>query len=146
MSESVTITTELYPLSSIIMRIVANHVRDVKAITTTSINSLDYATLRCSYENVFNLAQVLHSSENLTNRFATLVTKNEDLLLERDATMADHNILTTWVTQLEAQLTQTLALMTATTNSSSADHKGQTDPEKFTGEDCGNINRGLSDD
>jgi hypothetical protein len=47
--------------------------------------------------------------------------------------------LTTWVTQLEAQLTQTLSLMTAATNALSAGRKGQTDPEKFTAEDRGKL-------
>jgi hypothetical protein len=40
---------------------------------------------------------------------------------------------------LKAQLMQTLVLVTAATNSSPACHKGQTDPEKFTGEDHGKL-------
>jgi hypothetical protein len=41
--------------------------------------------------------------------------------------------------QLEAQLMQTLTLTTATTNSSPASYKRQTDPEKFTREDCSKL-------
>jgi hypothetical protein len=92
-----------------------------------------------SYENAINLTHELHSSENLTDRFAALVTENEDLALECDATVADHNTLTARVTQLEAQLAQTLALTNIATTSSPASCKGQTDPEKFTGEDRGKL-------
>jgi hypothetical protein len=41
--------------------------------------------------------------------------------------------------QLEAQCMQTLALVTAATNSSPAGCKGQTDPNKFTREDHGKL-------
>jgi hypothetical protein len=47
--------------------------------------------------------------------------------------------LTTRVTQLEAQLTQTLTLTNVATNLSTTSRKGQTDPKKFTGEDCGKL-------
>jgi hypothetical protein len=60
-------------------------------------------------------------------------------VLERDAAVTDQNTLTARVTQLEAQLAQTLALANVTTTSSPASHKGQTDPEKFTGEDYGKL-------
>jgi hypothetical protein len=43
--------------------------------------------------------------------------------------------LTARVTQLEAQLAQTLALANIATNTSPASRTGQTDPETFTGED-----------
>jgi hypothetical protein len=121
------------------MRIVTDHVRAIEALAAAPVDSLDHATLRSSYENAISLARALHCSENLTDRFAAIATENEDLALERDATIADRNALTARVTQLEAQLTQTLALMTATTNSSPAGRKGQTDPEKFTGEDRGKL-------
>jgi hypothetical protein len=117
------------------MRIVSDHTRAIEALAAASADSLDHATLRSSYENMINLAHVLHSSENLTNQFAMLVTENKDLALERDTTITDRNALTARVTQLEAQLTQTLTLVTAATNLSPTSHKGQTDPEKFTGED-----------
>jgi hypothetical protein len=117
------------------MRIISDHAHAIGALAAASADSLDHATLRSSYENPINLARALHSSENLTNRFATLVTENKDLALERDTTVADHNMLTTWVMQLEAQLMQTLALMTDTTNVSPATCKGQTNPEQFIGED-----------
>jgi hypothetical protein len=128
-------STESSPPSSVIVRIIANHVRAIEALAATSADSLDYATLRSSYKNAISLARALYSSENLTDRFAALATENEDLILERDAAIADHNTLTARVTQLEAQLVQTLALTNIATNSSTAGLKGQTDPEKFTGED-----------
>jgi hypothetical protein len=103
------------------------------------VDALDYAMLCSSYENMINLTHTLHSSKNLTDWFAMLVTENEDLMLEHDATIADRNVLTTQVTQLKAQLTQTLALATATTNLSPTSCKGQTDPKKFTGEDHGKL-------
>jgi hypothetical protein len=125
--------------SPIIVRIVSDDTRAIEALAAASADSLDHATLRSSYENAINLARALHSSENLTNRFAALVTENEDLALERDTTITDHNALTARVMQLEAQLTQTLTLATAATNSSPASRKGQTNPEKFTGEDRGKL-------
>jgi hypothetical protein len=139
MSESAPATAVSSPPSSVIMRIVSDHARAVEALAAASTDSLDHATLRSSYENAINLARALHSSENLTDRFAALVTENEDLALERDAAIADRKALTARVTQIEAQLTQILALATAATNSSPAGRKGQTDPEKFTGEDRGKL-------
>jgi hypothetical protein len=132
MSKPVPATTESSPLSSVIMRIITDHVRAVKALTGTSANSLDHATLCSTYENAIDLARVLHSSENLTDRFAMLVTENEDLTLKHDATIADCNALTTRVKQLEAQLMQTLTLVTTATNSLPTSRKGQTDTETFT--------------
>jgi hypothetical protein len=119
----------------VIVRIVSDHARAVEALAAASADSLDHAMLRSSYENAINLTRALHSSENLTDRFATLVNENEDLALERDAAVADRNTLTARVTQLEAQLAQTLTLANISTSSSPAGRKGQTDPEKFTGED-----------
>jgi hypothetical protein len=121
--------------SPIIMRIVSDHACAIEALAAASADSLDHATLRSSYENTINLTCTLYSSENLTNRFAMLVTKNEDLVLEHDATITNCNVLTTRVMQLKAQLTQTLAPVTTAINSLPAGRKGQTDPEKFTGED-----------
>jgi hypothetical protein len=86
------------------MRIITNHVCAIKALTATSVNSLDHATLCSSYENVINLAHILHSSENLTNQFTALATKNEDLVLKHDTAIADQNVLTAHVMQLKAQL------------------------------------------
>jgi hypothetical protein len=139
MSEPTPATTESSPPSSIIMRIITNHIHAVEALTATSTNSLNYTTLRTSYENTINLARTLHSSKNLTDLFAILAAKNEDLMLERDAAITNCNTLTAQVMQLEAQLTQTLALATTTTKSLPAGHKAQTDPEKFTGEDHGKL-------
>jgi hypothetical protein len=124
---------------SIIIRIIADHTRAIKALTATSANSLDYAILLSSYENMISLTHMLYCSENLTDQFATLATKNEDLMLEQDTTIADHNTLTAQVTQLKAQLAQTLALANIATSSSPASYKGQTDPEKFTREDHGKL-------
>jgi hypothetical protein len=139
MSESASASTESTPQSSVIVRIVADHIRAVEALAAASADSLDHATLHSSYENAISLARALHSSENLTDRFTALATENEDLALERDAAVADRNTLTALVTQLEAQLAQTLALANVATTSSTAGRKGQTDPEKFTGEDRGKL-------
>jgi hypothetical protein len=127
--------TEPSPPASVVVRIIADHARAVEALATASTDSLDHATLLSSYENAISLARALHSSENLTDRFATLAPENEDLALERDASVTDRNTLTARVTQLEAQPAQTLALANVATTSSPAGHKGQTDPERFTGED-----------
>jgi hypothetical protein len=136
MSESVPATTISSP---VIMRIISDHTRAIEALATASADSPDHTTLCSSYKNAINLACGLYSSKNLTNQFTTLVTKNKDLVLKCDATIANHNTLTTQVMQLKAQLMQTLALMTATTNSSPASYKGQTDPETFTREDYGKL-------
>jgi hypothetical protein len=121
MSESAPTTAVPSP---IIMRIISDHAHAIEALAAASVDSLDHATLHSSYENAINLTRALYSSENLTDRFATLVTENEDLTLKRNATITNHNVLTARVTQLEAQLMQTLTLMTAATNSSPAGHKG----------------------
>jgi hypothetical protein len=128
-------STGLSPSSSVIMRIIADYVCAIEALAAASVDSLDHATLCSSYENVISLAHALHSSKNLTNRFTTIATENEDLTLERDAAMADRNTLTAHGTQLKAQLAQTLTITNITTNSSTTSHKCQTNPEKFTGED-----------
>jgi hypothetical protein len=84
---------------------------------------------------VVNLAHALNTSENLTNRFAALTTKNDNLSLETDAAVADWNTLTAHVSQLEAQLTQMLALANAAA-SSPVSRRSQPDPKPFTREDC----------
>jgi hypothetical protein len=129
------VSGKLSSLSSVIIRIIAGYAHAIEALTATSANSLDHATLLSSYENVISLAHALHSSENLTDQFATLATENEDLVLERDTAITDRNTLTTWVTQHEAQLIQILALTNIATNVLPASRKGQTNPEKFTRED-----------
>jgi hypothetical protein len=128
-------STQSSPPASVVRRIIADHARAIEALAAASANSLDHTTLLSSYENAISLAHALHSSENLTDQFTALATKNEDLALERDATIADRNTLTARVTQLEAQLAQILALANVATSSSPAGRKGQTDPEKFTRED-----------
>jgi hypothetical protein len=92
MSEPV--PTEPSPPASIVVRIIADHARAVEALTAASTDSLNHATLLSSYENAISLTRALHSSENLTDRFAALATENEDLALERDAAIADRNTLT----------------------------------------------------
>jgi hypothetical protein len=82
MFEPTPANTESAPLSSIIVRIVADHIHAVEALAATSANSLDHATLCTSYENAINLDCALHSSENLADRFATLAAENEDLALK----------------------------------------------------------------
>jgi hypothetical protein len=121
------------------MRIITDHIRAIKALAGTSMDSLNHAMLRSSYENAINLACVLHSSKNLTDQFDVVVTKNEDLMLECDAPIAKHHVLTGQVMQLEAQLMQTLAPGTAATIVSPAGRKGQTDPEKFSIYDSGKL-------
>jgi hypothetical protein len=59
------ISTRSSPPSSIIVRIVTNHVHTIEALTTTSADSLDHATLHSSYENTISLTHILYSSENL---------------------------------------------------------------------------------
>jgi hypothetical protein len=139
MSESISTSTKLTPQSSVIMRIIAYHVRAIEALTATSTDSLDHATLYSSHENAISLARTLYSSENLTDQFTALATENKDLVLNQDATITNRNTLTAPVTQLEAQLAQTLALTNIATNSSTASCKGQTDPERFTGENRGKL-------
>jgi hypothetical protein len=131
--------TEMPSPPSVVIRIIANHARAVEALATASANSLDHAMLLSSYENTISLTHALHSSKNLTNQFTALATENEDLALERDTTVADRNTLTARVTQLKAQLAQTLALANIATSLSPAGCKGQTDPEKFTREDHGKL-------
>jgi hypothetical protein len=132
-------STESSPPSSIVVRIITDHVCAIEALATASAHSLDHAMLLSSYENAVSLTHILHSSKNLTDEFTALATENEDLALEQDAAIANHNTLTARVTQLEAQLTQTLALANGATNPLTASHKGQMDPEKFTGEDRGKL-------
>jgi hypothetical protein len=138
-SEPAPITAEPSLLPFVMVKIVAGHPRTLEALAATSTDPRDNATLCTSYENTNNLTHTQHSSQNLTNQFAILVTKTEDLILECDTTISDHNMLTTQVMQLKAQLMQTLAIVTTTTNVSPAGHKGQTDPEKFTIEDHGKL-------
>jgi hypothetical protein len=123
MSESAPTTAKPSPQPFIIVNVITSHARAVKALAATSADSLDHTTVHTSYEKAINLARTLHSGENLTNQFTTLVTETEDLVLKRDAAIADHNALTARVVQLEAPLMQTLSLTTATTNSSSASCK-----------------------
>jgi hypothetical protein len=121
------------------MRIVSDYVHAIEALATASVDSLDYAMLYSSYKNTTNLAGTLYSSKNLTNWFAILATKNEDLTLQWDDAIANHNTLTTRVTQLQAQLMQTLTLATTATNLSPTSYERQTNPKRFTGEDHGKL-------
>jgi hypothetical protein len=73
------------------MRIIANHVCAINTLAATSANSLDHTMLHSSYKNTISLTHILYSSKNLTDQFAALATKNEDLLLERDATITNYN-------------------------------------------------------
>jgi hypothetical protein len=94
MSEPTPTTAELSPLPFIIVRIIADHIHAIEALATASVDSLHHTMLCSSYENAINLTYVLHSSENLTNQFAILVTENEDLVLKRDAAATNCNALT----------------------------------------------------
>jgi hypothetical protein len=138
MSKSVLLPTDDEPESFAIVRIMADHARGLEALAAVSADNLDSAMLRTRYNNAIQLARALNASENLTERFATLLSDSETLTTEWDATTADLNTATTQLTQLRTQLMQTLALATAATTNGGGQtggHKGQTDPEKFTGED-----------
>jgi hypothetical protein len=82
MSESISISTKLTPQSSVIVRIIADHIRTIEALASASADSLNHAMLYSSYENTISLAHALYSSENLTDGFTTLATENKDLMLE----------------------------------------------------------------
>jgi hypothetical protein len=123
------------PDSPLIVRILADHARAIEALAATSADSFDPATLRMSYEGAVNLAHALNTSENLTDQFTALAAKIEDLSLDRDAAIADRNMLSTWVTQLESQLSQTLALANLASSSIPAPRKMQPDRKPFTGEE-----------
>jgi hypothetical protein len=127
-SETIPATAELSPLPFVIIKIITGHTPTMQALPATSTESLVNTTLHTSYENTINLTCTLHSSEDLTHWFMALLTKTEDLTLEHDSTIANHNMLTTEVMQLETQLTKTLTLPTTTANSSPAGHNGQTYP------------------
>jgi hypothetical protein len=86
------------------MRIISDNICAIEALTAASADSLDHTILYSSYENTINLTHVLHSSKNLTDQFAMLVTENEDLALKYYAPITDCNVLTAQVMQLEAQL------------------------------------------
>jgi hypothetical protein len=121
------------------MRIITDHVHAIEALAATSMDSLNHAMLHSSYENAISLTHALHSREKLTDWFTALATENEDLTLERNTAITDENTLTARVTQLKAQLVQTLALANIATNLSTATYKGQMDPKMFTGEDHGKL-------
>jgi hypothetical protein len=123
------------PDSPLIVRIPADYAYAIKALAATSANSFNPATLRMSYEGVVNLTCTLNTSKNLTNQFTAHTTKIEDLSLNRDATIADCNMLSAQVTQLKSQLSQTLALTNLALSSIPALCKVQPDPKPFTGEE-----------
>jgi hypothetical protein len=138
MSENVILPTDDEPETFAIVKIMATRTRGLEALAAASADNLDPATLRTRYNNAIQLARALNASENLTERFATLLSDTETLTNERDAATTDWNTATTQLTQLRTQLTQTLALATAAANNGGGQtggRKGQTDPEKFTGED-----------
>jgi hypothetical protein len=117
------------------MRILADHARAIKALAATSGDSFDPVTLLVSYEGAVNLAHTLNTSENLTDQFTALATKINDLSLDRDAAIANRNMLSTCVTQLESQLSQTLTLANLALSSIPTPCKMQPDPKPFTGEE-----------
>jgi hypothetical protein len=67
MSQSTPVTAESSPLAFIIIKIVADHIRTIEALTTTSIGTLDYDMLHSSYKDAINLAYALYSRDNLTD-------------------------------------------------------------------------------
>jgi hypothetical protein len=116
-----------------------DHARTIEALAATSTDSFNPAMLRASYEGAVNLAYALNTSKNLTDRFTALATKIEDLSLDQDAAVADHNMLSTCVTQLESQLSQTLTLANLALSSIPTPCKMQPDPKPFTGEECSKL-------
>jgi hypothetical protein len=130
MSEPTAMPTE----SPVIVRIIADHARGIDALASSPADSLDAVMLRANYEGAVNLARALNTSKNLTNRFAALTAENEELSLQRDAAIADRNALTARISQLEAQLTQMLALANAAALLP-VSCRSQPDPKPFTGED-----------
>jgi hypothetical protein len=92
------------PNSPLIVRILTDHAHAIEALAATSADSFDPATLCVSYEGAVNITHAFNTSKNLTDQFTALAAKIEDLSLDRDATLADCNILSTHVTQLESQL------------------------------------------
>jgi hypothetical protein len=127
------------PDSPLIMQILVDHARTIKALAATSADSLDPATLRVSYEGAVNLACVLNTSENLTDQLTALATEIKDLSLDRDAAVVACNMLSTRVTQLESQLSQTFALANLASSSIPTPCKMQPDPKPFTGEECNKL-------
>jgi hypothetical protein len=127
------------PDSPLILRILADHAHTIKALATTSADSFDPATLHVHYEGAVNLAHALNTSKNLSDQFTALAAKIEDLSLDKDATIANHNMLSTYVTQLEAQLSQTFALANLASSSVPTPCKMQPDPKPFTGEECNKL-------
>jgi hypothetical protein len=123
------------PDSPLIVRILTEHARAIEALAATSADSFDPATLHASYKGSVNLARALNTSENLTDRFTALAAEIEDLSLDRDTATVDRNTLSTRVTQLESQLSQTLALANLASSSVPAPRKMQPDPKPFTGEE-----------
>jgi hypothetical protein len=102
MSESAPTAAKLSPLPFVIMRIIADHLHAIEAITATSTDSHDYATLCTRYENAINLPHTLHCSKNLSNQFTMLVTETEDLALKCDAAISNYNTLTAQLIELIA--------------------------------------------
>jgi hypothetical protein len=59
MYESAPVTAEPSPLPFIIVTIIAGHAHALEALIATSMDILDHATLRTSYEDTINLACAL---------------------------------------------------------------------------------------
>ena len=102
--------------------------------------NLDIEMLRTHYTNAINLAKEIKKCEDLSAHVETLSN-------ERDSAVADLNAATTQLEQLRTQLNQTLTIAAAASaNASGSDggRKGQTDPEKFSGEDRGKLRSFLA--
>jgi hypothetical protein len=67
MSETTPATAELSAPPFVMVKIITGHTRTLEALAATSVDSLDHATLRTSYENAINLTRTLHCSKKLTN-------------------------------------------------------------------------------
>jgi hypothetical protein len=83
MSENVIIPTNDEPKTFPIVKIMATRARGLEALAAASADNLDPATLCTRYNKAIQLARTLNASENLTERFATLLSDTETLTNRR---------------------------------------------------------------
>jgi regulator of replication initiation timing len=131
--------TKPSPQSFAIIKIITRHAHTLEALTATGVDFLDPTMLHTGYANGINLTHTLTASENLIEQFMTLLAKANHLVNEHDTAITDNNTATTELTQLRIELSQTLAITSATDGNNQADslptsHKGQTNPQKFSRE------------
>jgi hypothetical protein len=101
MSETAPATAQQSLPVFIIVKIITGYGRALEDLTATSADSLHHAMHCTSCKNVINVAHMLHSSENLSNQFATVSTDTENVTLECNTAIAEPNELTTHVLRLD---------------------------------------------